>query len=65
MNIVDLEELVKEHRNNPVVMEIIKARVVNYIYNNYVDFKQCQRIGDICQLKLVNSARGLINPHRS
>lgn len=42
MNIVDLEELVKEHRNNPVVMEIIKARVVNYIYNNYVDFKQCQ-----------------------
>lgn len=65
MNIVDLEELVKEHRKNPVVMEIIKARVVNYIYNNYVDFKQCQRIGDICQLKLVNSARILTSPHWS
>ena len=64
INIADLEELVKEHKNNPVVMEIIRARVKNYIYNNYVDVKQCQKIGRICHLKLVNDAKILSSPHR-
>ncbi len=55
MRLVDLESIVNEYRNNPVVMEIIKARVLNYVYNNYVDTSIRQKIGQICELKLINN----------
>lgn len=55
MHIRDLEEIVAEFKNNPVAMEIIKARVLNYVYNHYVDFSDCQKIGQLCNLKLVDN----------
>lgn len=56
MRIKDLEELVDEYNNNPVAMEIIKARVLNYVYNNYVDYSKRQEIGQICNLRLIDNA---------
>lgn len=56
MRIKDLEELVDEYKNNPVAMEIIKARVLNYVYNNYVDYSKRQEIGQICNLRLIDNA---------
>ena len=35
-------------------MHILKARVIKYVYNNHVNFKDKQAIGKICQLELVN-----------
>jgi hypothetical protein len=64
MKIKDLEELVSEYRNNPVVMKIIKLRVLNYVYNNYVKFDQCQKIGQVCGLKLIDSPTILASSNR-
>lgn len=36
------------------MLEIIKARVISYVYNNYVDYVTRQKIGQLCQLKLVD-----------
>lgn len=55
MQISDLEHIVMEFKNNPVVMEIIKAMVLNYVYNNYVSSANRQKIGQICNLKLVDN----------
>lgn len=55
MHLNDLEELIHEFRNNPVATEIIKARVLNYVYNNYIDASNRQRIGELCNLKLVDN----------
>ena len=37
-------------------MEIVKARVLNYVYNNYVEYSQLQKIGQLCHLKLIKNA---------
>ena len=55
MHIADLEKIVLEYKNNPVVMEIVEARVLHYVYNNYVDSTVRQKIGQLCQLKLVDN----------
>lgn len=55
MHLNDLEALIHEFRNNPVATEIIKARVLNYVYNNYIDASNRQRIGELCNLKLVDN----------
>lgn len=55
LRIKDLEELLLEYKNNPVVMEIIKARVLHYVYNNYIELSQRQKIGQLCGLKLINN----------
>lgn len=55
MHLADLEKIVLEYKNNPVVMEIVKARVLHYVYNNYVDSTVRQKIGQLCQLKLVDN----------
>ena len=65
MRLKDLKEIVNEYRNNPVIMEIIKSRVLNYVYNNYVDFKDRQKIGQICDLKIVNNGIILQNNHET
>lgn len=64
MRITDLEEIVAEYKNNPVVMEIVKARVLNYVYNNYVDVSIRQQIGQICNLKLIDNGITLQNRKR-
>ena len=65
MRINDLEELLLEYENNPVAMEIVKARVLNYVYNNYVEFSQLQKIGQLCHLKLINNAEVMKNTKQS
>lgn len=55
MEFKDLKNLVSEFKDNPVVMEIIKARVINYVYNNYLDISVRQRIGQLCNLQLVDN----------
>ena len=55
MHLNDLEALIHEFRNNPVATEIIKARVLNYVYNNYIDASNRQRIGELCNLKLIDN----------
>ena len=54
MKLADLQKIINEYRDNPVVLEIIKARVISYVYNNYVDYGTRQKIGQLCQLKLVD-----------
>ncbi len=61
MKFNDLEKLVSEFKSNPVAMEFIKARVLNYVYNNYVELSDRQKIGQLCDLKLVNNTRILSN----
>lgn len=55
MNISELEQLMNEFRDNQVAQRIIKARVLNHVYNNNVPFDKKQKIGSICQIKLLNS----------
>ena len=42
--ITELEELVKELRDNPVAMSIIRARVRSFLYNNHVPINERQKI---------------------
>lgn len=42
--IPDLEKIVGELRDNPVAMSIIRARVRSYLYNNYVNISDRQKI---------------------
>lgn len=55
MRLADLQDIVNEYKDNPVVLEIIKARVISYVYNNYVDFSTRQKIGQLCKLRLVDN----------
>lgn len=57
MKLSDLKELVEEFKSNPVVLEIIKARVIRYVYHNHIDVSTRQQIGQICNLKLINDPR--------
>lgn len=57
MKLSDLRDLVNEFAGNPVVMEIIRARVIRYVYHNQVDYSTRQSIGQICGLKLINNPR--------
>lgn len=51
----DLQEIISKHKNNPVVLNIVRARVRSYVYNHNLDFKRVQRLGDIAGLILLNS----------
>lgn len=55
MRLAELQDIVNEYKDNPVVLEIIKARVISYVYNNYVDFSTRQKIGQLCKLRLVDN----------
>jgi hypothetical protein len=48
----ELETLAKEFESNPVAMQILKARVKAYVYNNYIDYKNKQRIAAYLQMKV-------------
>ena len=54
MNVRELEALMGEYKDNPVAIHIIKARVANHLYNNYVSFDKKQKICSICNMKLIN-----------
>lgn len=65
LKITELEELMYEFKDNPIAKHILKARTLKYIYNNTVSFKDKQRIGQICDMKLLNSAQILIEKKRN
>lgn len=46
----DMEDLVDDLKDNPVAMSIIRARVRSYLYNNYVQFNERQKIIDTVNL---------------
>lgn len=54
LNESELKSLVLEFEKNPVALQIVKARVANYVYNNYLTYNKKQRIGSICNMKLIN-----------
>lgn len=54
MKISDLEAIMQEFKNNPVATEIIKSRVMSYVYHNYVSRDERQKIGNICKFTLVD-----------
>lgn len=54
MNTSELEQLMNEFKDNQVAQRIIKARVLNHVYNNNVPFDKKQKISSICQIKLLN-----------
>lgn len=51
----DLSEIMRKYKNNPVVLDIVRARVRSYVYNHNLDFRRVQRLGEISGLTLLNS----------
>ena len=45
INIKELEELADSLEGNVVALQILRSRVRAYLYNNYVDYRQKQKIG--------------------
>ncbi len=56
LKVTELEDLIKEFSGNHLATHILKARALHYVYNNTVDYRKKQRIGQICNMKLLNSA---------
>lgn len=52
----DLQEMMDKYKKNPVVLDIVRARVRSYVYNHNLGFQRVQRLGDISGLVLLNSA---------
>lgn len=51
----DLKCLVNKYKDNSPVMTIIRARVRSYLYNNYVEIRDRQRIGNALRLDMGNT----------
>jgi len=52
INMKELEQLSKEFKDNVVVFQILRARVKAYIYSNYVDYKDKQKIVACLNMKI-------------
>jgi hypothetical protein len=52
LNLKELEHLSKEFKNNVVALQILRARVKAYIYNNYVDYKDKQKIAGYLNMNI-------------
>lgn len=50
-----LKDMVAQYRNNPVVMNLIQARVRHYVYHHDLPYNKKQQFGEISGLKLINS----------
>lgn len=48
----ELQRIVKKYEKNSVAMQIIKARVKSYLYQNYVDYKKRQFFASILNMKI-------------
>lgn len=55
MKDTDLQEIMTKYKNNPVVLNIVRARVRSYVYNHNLDYSRIQRIGAISGLTLLNT----------
>lgn len=53
----DLQKIAKKYEKNPVVMEIIKARVKSYLYQNYADYRKRQSFASSLHMKIGPSRR--------
>jgi predicted MPP superfamily phosphohydrolase len=56
ISIKDLRSLADEFKHNPVALNLLKSRVKSYIYNNHVDYKECQQIAEILGFKIVKNS---------
>ncbi len=52
IDINELKQLCKEFKNNVVAQQILRARVKAYTYNNYVDYKDKQKIAAYLNMKI-------------
>ena len=48
----ELEDLSKEFSDNVVALQILRARVKAYVYNNYVGYRDKQRIATHLNMKI-------------
>lgn len=55
LNEGELEDIMKKYKNNPVVLNILRARVRSYVYSHNLPFEKIQRIGSISGMLLLNS----------
>ncbi|WP_334166632.1 metallophosphoesterase [Phocaeicola paurosaccharolyticus] len=56
LKITELEELYNSFSNNQVAKTILENIVRYYVYNNPTDYSMKQKIGQICNLKLINNS---------
>jgi len=52
INMAELEQLSKEFEGNGVALQILRARVKSYIYNNYVHYYDKQKIAGYLNMKI-------------
>jgi DNA repair exonuclease SbcCD nuclease subunit len=52
MNMHELRNLAEEFRGNMVALQILRARVRSYVYNNYVDYRDKQRIAEYLKMEI-------------
>jgi len=52
LDMKELENLCKELEKNPVALRILRARVRAYIYNNYIDYKDKQKIASRLNMRI-------------
>ena len=48
----DLQKIVKKYEKNHVAMQIIKARVKSYLYQNFVDYRKRQSFASTLHMKI-------------
>jgi hypothetical protein len=48
----DLNKIAKKYEKNPVAMQIIKARVKAYLYQNYADYKKRQSFASTLHMRI-------------
>jgi hypothetical protein len=53
LNMKELEQLCKEFKGNMVALEILRARVKAYIYNNHIEYWEKQKIANHLNLKIL------------
>lgn len=56
LDITELRNLYHEFNGNPVAQQVLRARALHYVYHNTVERSEKQKIGKICNLKLIDKA---------
>lgn len=64
LSVKELKDLVQEFEKNPVAIRILKARVKSYLYNNYIEFRDRQRIVDALNMSLLPPKPHLQAPNK-
>ncbi len=61
VSVKEIKDLAEKFKKNPVALKILKARVISYVYNNYIGYKKKQQISEILKLKLIPVANIRLN----